>query len=147
MYAACVACLIGRPDPSPAILSRGRDAHSIPTGFVPTDHGPAVLAYRGGDHANAAWEPTVRYLAERFPGRGAEMVPLDLPGMDAAVQARSIDFVLTNTGNYVELEARHGVTRIATLHSSRAGESGAAIGSDLIARADRTDIRAVSDLK
>ncbi|MBP2293313.1 sensor histidine kinase [Azospirillum rugosum] len=106
-----------------------------------------VLAYRGGDHANAAWEPTVRYLAERFPGRGAEMVPLDLPGMDAAVQARSIDFVLTNTGNYVELEARHGVTRIATLHSSRAGESGAAIGSVLIVRADRTDIRAVSDLK
>ena len=106
-----------------------------------------VLAYRGGDHANAAWEPTVRYLAERFPERGAEMVPLDLPGMEAAVQARTVDFVLTNTGNYVELEARHGVTRIATLRSSRAGESGAAIGSALIVRADRTDIRAIGDLK
>ncbi len=106
-----------------------------------------VLAYRGGDHANAAWEPTVRYLAERFPERGAEMVPLDLPGMEAAVQARTVDFVLTNTGNYVELEARHGVTRIATLRSSRAGESGAAIGSALIVRADRTDIREVGDLK
>ncbi|MBP2314288.1 sensor histidine kinase [Azospirillum soli] len=106
-----------------------------------------VLAYRGGDHANAAWEPTVRYLAERFPERGAEMVPLDLPGMEAAVQARTVDFVLTNTGNYVELEARHGVTRIATLRSSRAGASGAAIGSALIVRADRTDIREVGDLK
>lgn len=74
-----------------------------------------VLAYRSGDHANAAWEPTIRYLAEHFPDRGAEMVPLDLPGMEAAVQARTIDLVLTNTANYVELEARHGVTRIATL--------------------------------
>ncbi len=106
-----------------------------------------VLAYRGGDHANAAWEPTVQYLAERFPGRGAEMIPLDLPGMEAAVQARTVDFVLTNTGNYVELEARHGVTRIATLRSSRAGTSGAAIGSALIVRADRTDIREMGDLK
>ncbi len=106
-----------------------------------------VLAYRGGDHANAAWEPTVRYLAERFPHRGAEMVPLDLSGMDAAVQARTIDFILTNTGNYVELEARHGVARIATLHSSRSGASGAAVGSVLIVRADRTGIRDVSDLK
>ncbi|KAA0679511.1 sensor protein [Roseomonas genomospecies 6] len=106
-----------------------------------------VLAYRGGDHANAAWEPTVRYLAERFPDRGAEMVPLDLPGMDAAVQARTVDFVLTNTGNYVELEARYGVTRVATLHSSRAGASGASIGSTVIVRADRTDLRDLADLK
>lgn len=106
-----------------------------------------VLAYRGGDHANAAWEPTVRYLAERFPDRGAEMVPLDLPGMDAAVRARSLDFVLTNTGNYVELEARYGVTRVATLHSSRAGASGASIGSTIIVRAERTDIRDLADMR
>ena len=106
-----------------------------------------VLAYRGGDHANAAWEPTVRYLAERFPDRGAEMVPLDLPGMDAAVRDRTLDFVLTNTGNYVELEARYGVTRVATLHSSRAGASGASIGSTIIVRAERTDIRDLADVK
>ncbi|KAA0579851.1 PhnD/SsuA/transferrin family substrate-binding protein [Azospirillum sp. B21] len=106
-----------------------------------------VLAYRGGDHANAAWEPTVRYLAERFPDRGAEMVPLDLPGMDAAVRDRTLDFVLTNTGNYVELEARYGVTRVATLHSSRAGASGASIGSTIIVRAERTDIRDLADIK
>ena len=106
-----------------------------------------VLAYRGGDHANAVWEPTVRYLAERFPERGAEMVALDLPGMAAAVQARTLDFVLTNTGNYVDLEARYGVTRVATLHSSRAGVSGASIGSTVIVRADRTEIRDLADLK
>ncbi|PWC34507.1 hypothetical protein TSO352_20150 [Azospirillum sp. TSO35-2] len=106
-----------------------------------------VLAYRGGDHANAVWEPTIRYLAERFPERGAVMVPLDLSGMDAAVRARTLDFVLTNTGNYVELEARYGVTRIATLHSSRAGASGGSIGSTVIVRADREDIRDLSDLR
>jgi len=106
-----------------------------------------VLAYRGGDHANAVWEPTVRYLAGRFPDRGAEMVPLDLPGMDAAVQARNLDFVLTNTGNYVELEARYGVTRVATLHSSRAGASGASIGSTMIVRSDRADIGDLADIK
>ncbi|HYH23172.1 MAG TPA: PhnD/SsuA/transferrin family substrate-binding protein [Azospirillum sp.] len=106
-----------------------------------------VLAYRGGDHATAAWEPTVRYLAERFPERGAEMVPLDLAGMETAVRARTVDFVLTNTGNYVELEGRHGVTRIATLHSSRAAPSGAAIGSTILVRADRTDLADLRDLR
>ena len=105
-----------------------------------------VLAYRGDDHANAVWEPTVRYLAERFPDRGAEMVALDLPGMAAAVQARILDFVLTNAGNYVDLEARYGVTRVATLHSSRAGASGASIGSTVVVRADRKDIRDLADL-
>ncbi|MBP2300512.1 sensor histidine kinase [Azospirillum picis] len=107
----------------------------------------AVLAYRGGDHANAVWEPTIRYLAGRFPDRGAEMVPLDLPGMEEAVQGRTVDFVLTNTGNYVELEARHGIARIATLQSSRTGTSGASVGSALIVRADRADIRDLADLK
>jgi len=106
-----------------------------------------VLAYRGGDHANAAWEPTIRYLADRFPGRGAVMLPLDLAGMETAVQAGTVDFILTNTGNYVELEARHGVTRIATLHSARAGASGGAVGSALIVRATRSDIRDLEDLK
>ncbi len=106
-----------------------------------------VLAYRGGDHANAVWEPTIRYLAERFPERGAVMVPLDLPGMDAAVRARTLDFVLTNTGNYVEIEARYGVTRIATLQSSRSGASGGSIGSTVIVRADRADLRDLRDLK
>ncbi len=106
-----------------------------------------VLAYRGGDHANAVWDPTIRYLAERFPDRGVEMVTLDLPGMDAAVKARSIDFVLTNTGNYVELEARHGITRIATLNSTRAGGASGSVGSAMIVRADQRDILDIRDVK
>ncbi|WP_431861134.1 sensor histidine kinase [Azospirillum sp.] len=106
-----------------------------------------VLAYRGGDHATAAWEPTIRYLAERLPGRGALMVPLDLAGIEAAVRERSVDFVLTNTGQYVDLEARHGITRIATLRSHHAGQDGAAIGSAILARADDERIRTLGDLK
>lgn len=143
-----------RPTPRPSRLTL---AGALAAAWVGVGMGGAVaaeppirvgvLAYRGGDHANAVWEPTVRYLAERFPERGAVMVPLDLSGMDAAVRARTLDFVLTNTGNYVELEARYGATRIATLHSSRAGTSGASIGSTVIVRADRTDIRGLGDLK
>ena len=94
-----------------------------------------VLAYRGGEHAAAVWEPTIRYLAERLPGRGAVMVPLDLAGIEAAVRERTVDFVLTNTGHYVELEARHGITRIATLRSGHAAGGGSAIGSAVLVRA------------
>ncbi len=73
------------------------------------------------------------------------MVALDLAGMDAAVQNRAVDLILTNTGNYVDLEARYGVTRIATLQSGRS--SGNAIGSAIIVRADRRDLTALRDLR
>lgn len=106
-----------------------------------------VLAYRGEEHAAAVWEPTIRYLGGFFPGRGAEMVALDLAGMDAAVSHRAVDFILTNTGNYVDLEARYGVTRIATLQSARVAASGNAIGSAVVVRADRGDLRDLGDLK
>ncbi|WP_434623140.1 sensor histidine kinase [Azospirillum sp. B2RO_4] len=104
-----------------------------------------VLAYRGEEHAAAVWEPTIRYLGDHFPGRGAEMVALDLAGMDAAVQNRTVDLILTNTGNYVDLEARYGVTRIATLQSGRS--SGNAIGSAIIVRSDRRDLKDLRDLR
>lgn len=76
-----------------------------------------VLAYQGAERAAREFEPTVAHLGRSLPDRRFVMVPLDLAGVARAVAAKSIDFVVTNPGDYVDLESRFGVTRLATLES------------------------------
>ncbi|WP_431855415.1 sensor histidine kinase [Azospirillum sp.] len=106
-----------------------------------------VLAYQGSERAARDWEPTLAHLARAIPEHRFTMVPLDLPGMVLAVADRGIDFVITNPGNYVTLEARFAVTRIATLESESIGSPLAALGSVVIRRPERTEITTLADLK
>ena len=80
-----------------------------------------VLAFRGVATAQQMWGPTAAYLSRQIPGMRFTIQPLDLDAIDQAVASRGIDFVLTNTGDYVDLEARHGISRIATLKNLRQG--------------------------
>lgn len=105
-----------------------------------------VLAYRGSERAAQDWEATLSHLNRSIPDRRFVMVPLDLPGMVLAVADSRVDFVITNPGNYVTLEARFAATRIATLESEAAGSPMAALGSTILRRADRTDLAGLKDL-
>lgn len=74
-----------------------------------------VLSKRGDDLARDRWNSTADYLNQHVQGYRFDIVPLDFDSLDDAVEAKQIDFVITNTLYYVELEYRFGVTRIATL--------------------------------
>ncbi len=106
-----------------------------------------VLAYRGSERAARDWEPTLAYLERAIPERRFVMLPLDLAGMVLAVADRQVDFVITNPGSYVTLEARFAVTRIATLESGTPDAPIAAVGSTIIRRTDRAGIGKLADLK
>lgn len=106
-----------------------------------------VLAYRGVAVAQRMWQPTIDYLNHEISDRHFVLVPLDLKTMEAAVAADDIDFVLTNPGNYVVLEARYGVTRILTLRNLRNGEPYTVFGGVIFTRADRGDINKLGDLR
>ena len=106
-----------------------------------------VLAHRGVDKAIAMWTPTVEYLAARIPGREFRLLPLDLQEMPVALERGELDFILTNPGHYVELEAAHGVTRIATLKNIRQGEPSKRFGAVIFTRATRDDIQTLADLR
>ena len=106
-----------------------------------------VLAHRGVDKTIAMWTPTVEYLAARIPGREFRLVPLDLQEMPVALERGELDFILTNPGHYVELEAAHGVTRIATLKNIRQGEPSKRFGAVIFTRATRDDIQTLADLR
>ena len=95
-----------------------------------------VLAFRGQEDAFERWQPTARYLSERIGGYRFSIVPLTLEGMLSSVAADQLDFILTNTGNYVVLENAYGISRLATLKVLHLGEEftqfGAAIFTPII---------------
>jgi len=106
-----------------------------------------VLAHRGVDTAISMWAPTVDYLAEKVTVSGFRLLPLDLREMQLALERNELDFILTNPGNYVELEASYGITRIATLKNMRHGKPTKTFGAVIFTRAGRDDIHALADLR
>jgi len=93
------------------------------------------------------WGPTAEYLSTAVKGYEFKIVPLDLDEIGQAVRNEQVDFVLTNTGNYVELEASFGISRIATLKNLRQGRGYTQFGAVIFTRADHPRIRELSDLK
>jgi len=106
-----------------------------------------VLAHRGADTAVDMWGPTIAYLAEHVSGQEFRLLPLDLKGMQDALEHSELDFILTNPGNYVELEAGYGITRIATLVNMRRGKPSKKFGAVIITRAGLEEIQTLGDLR
>lgn len=93
----------------------------------------AVLAFQGSEKAAQDFEPTIAHLERSLPGHRFTMVPLDLAGITRAVEGGAVAFVVTNPGDYVDLEQRFGVTRIATLESRDHAAPTDTIGSAVVA--------------
>ncbi len=106
-----------------------------------------VLAYRGEQRAEATWGPTVEYLSLAVPGVSFNLVPLNLEQMEQAVRMGEVSFIITNPGNYVELEYHYGVSRIATLQRFHEQSPSLRVHSAIIVRSDRTDLSSIADLK
>ncbi|MGD2062777.1 MAG: PhnD/SsuA/transferrin family substrate-binding protein [Nitrospirota bacterium] len=106
-----------------------------------------VLAYRGAENCLQRWSPTARYLSEAIAGYTFHIEPLTLEEVSTAAQRGDVDFILTNTGNYVALEARYGISRIATLRAPGEVAAGNVFGAVIFTRADRHDIQTLRDIE
>lgn len=106
-----------------------------------------VLAFLGSEVALSVWSPVVAHLEAALPERRFTLAYYDIAGLREAVRQQQVDFVITNSGQYVALEAEFGVSRIATLDSPGVPSPSQAIGSAVIARADRRDLNALPDLR
>lgn len=107
-----------------------------------------VLAYRGDAATLSAWSETANYLTQHIANTKFEIVPLNNDTINAAVDQRSIDFVLTNPASYANLESAHGITRILTLRNRGFGSFETRFGAVIFTRADSrihrlTDLRGV----
>ncbi len=106
-----------------------------------------VLAKRGDDAVFKQWQATADYLTAKVPGYSFEIVPLDFEETYQAVKEESIDFVIANSGMYVDFEGLYGANRIATLKNLRLGKPYTIFGGVILRRKDRDDIQELKDLK
>ncbi|MDH5488806.1 MAG: PhnD/SsuA/transferrin family substrate-binding protein [Rhodospirillaceae bacterium] len=113
----------------------------------PGDVRIGVLAFRGAEHVYKQWQPLSDYLSGQIPERKFTIVPLSLSEVESVVSNKAVDFILTNPGNYASIEAKFGVTRIATLQSENSVLVGNFFGATIFTRSDRADIKKISDLK
>ncbi len=107
-----------------------------------------ILAKRGSEQTLQRWQPLAHYLNGQLPAYRFEIVPLGFDALDSAVARNEIDFVLTNTMQYVALEYRYGVSRIATLQNHSDTMKGQQqFGGVIFTRSKNTAIHALQDLR
>jgi diguanylate cyclase (GGDEF)-like protein len=56
-----------------------------------------------------------QYLTNSIEEHKFQIIPIEFDMIESNVKNESIDFLITNTMNYVELEYKYGISRIATL--------------------------------
>lgn len=106
-----------------------------------------VLAFLGAEAAISEWSPVVRRLQTALPGREISLVHFDHRGLHEAAAGGAVDFIITNPGHYVELEAALGASRILTLDAGATRAPERAIGSAVIVKAGSGELRTLADLR
>ncbi len=106
-----------------------------------------ILAKRGPEQCLKRWQDTAIHLNAHIPGHQFKIVPLDFQKVFTAVENKAVEFILTNSSQYVQLETRYGINRIATLKNRRQTGTHTLFGGLIFTRADRQDINGLSDLE
>lgn len=104
-----------------------------------------VLANKGKPAAITTWQPLIDYLGKTIPERKFILLPLDYNELYPAVKEGRLDFIITNTSQYIELEYYYGVSRIATFRNAGPGGFYTQFGGVLFVRAEREDISSIRD--
>ena len=105
-----------------------------------------VLGNSGKEAALATWSPLADYLGQALK-KPFVIEVLNFATLYPAVAAGAVDFVIANTGQYVEMEVLYGVTRLATLNSSGPDGDFARFGGVVFTRADNAKIHTLKDLR
>lgn len=106
----------------------------------------AVLADKGAEVATVEWQFVLDWLNRVIPDLSFVIVALDHPELRLAVHAGSVDFLITNAGNYGEFEYAEGVSRLVTLDSPQGISPSQAVGSAIVVRAE-SGLNTLADLK
>ncbi|WP_374262259.1 PhnD/SsuA/transferrin family substrate-binding protein [Zoogloea sp.] len=128
LAAACVTPVVARADARPPVRI-------------------GVLAWQGHEEAEVRWASLMNQLEDALPGRQLVLRHFDLDGVAAALGAGELDFVVTNPGHYVFLEAERGVSRLATLVADTQSDPNHVVGSAVVVLDERRDITTLAQLK
>lgn len=91
--------------------------------------------------------PTVEYLIRKLPQYRFEVKELNPEFLKTQIAEASPDFLIASASSYVSLIDSRGAQQIVTKKRETAASVDASVGSVLIVRSDRKDIRSLQDLK
>lgn len=107
-----------------------------------------VLAHKNYESTHAMWDPTAEYLSAKIPEYDFHIVPLRFEEFPPYLRDKKIDFVITNSAYYVDLENSYGISRIATLKNRDFnGKPQTQFGGVIFKLASNTAIQQIEDLK
>ncbi|WMY76077.1 tetrathionate respiration histidine kinase TtrS [Buttiauxella selenatireducens] len=105
-----------------------------------------ILAMRGEVLTRSHWQPLERLLNQQIPGEQFHIQALDLHQMQEAVNRKTVQFVVTNPAQFVQLNSHSPLRWLASLRSGRGGQAASnVIGSVILTRRD-SGIENVHDL-
>ena len=106
----------------------------------------AVLAFKSKADTQKEWAFTENYLNQKIHGIHFSLIPMDYPELEEAINSKSIDFIIPNSGQYVYFEAKNHISRIATMTKYKNGKWLSDFGGVIFTRANRSDINKITDL-
>lgn len=96
-----------------------------------------VLAMRGDAATVRDWQPLIDQLNDSVSGERFRLQPLDLAQMRAAVNQGSVQFVVTNPAQFVQLNSHYHLRWLASLRAANGDrDTGNIIGSVILVRRD-----------
>ena len=107
-----------------------------------------VLAERGIEATLKRWTPLTKYLNTKLDNYYFTLVPLDFNQLSVDIENNKIDFFITNTLNYVQLEHLYGASRIATLlnNDSSTQDTFSEFGGVIFTKNDNKNINSIEDI-
>ena len=106
-----------------------------------------VLAWRDAPSLQQGWQPTLQALEQQLGGHPLQVHWLDLQELEEAIAEQQLDFVLTNPGHYVDLSSRYRLAPLASLQNPGVDPPQQAIGSVVVALAERKELNTWQDLR
>jgi len=107
-----------------------------------------VLAFRPKPQTLDQWRPLGDVLNQAIPSHHFVVEALTYPEMNDAVKRKQLDFVLTNSGHYVLLKRRSGLSSpLATLAVDESNYKVTSFGGVIFTKADNHVIQKLEDIK
>ena len=117
----------------------------VPSSSYSQEYKIGVLANRGPMQAFKEWKSTADYLSNKT-GKNFSVIPLEYDQLPQWTKEKKIDFVLTNSAMYAELNKVYGVQAIATQINQYKDQQLDKFGSLILVRHD-SPVEKLSDLK
>jgi signal transduction histidine kinase/CheY-like chemotaxis protein len=113
----------------------------------PTVYRIGVLAHEGKEKCLADWTATAAHLSEKLAPITFEIVPLGFQEIEKAVRERRIDFVIGNSGLYVDYAAKYAIRAISTSERSFGPHSSSLFGGAVLVQTENEQIKTFADLR